>query len=297
MEVIMVSGIIIKGIAGFYYVELNDGRILECKARGKFRRDKLTPMVGDRVQIELLNGDYGVINEIEERKSKLIRPQVANVDQAIVVFALKNPEISFTLLDKLLILIEHNSLTSVICLNKGDLDDDNVFDRVREIYGNIGYTVIRTNGKTGEGVEGLKAQLSDKISVFAGPSGVGKSTIFNSLQNKVKMETGEVSTKISRGKHTTRHAELIEIEKGTFIVDTPGFSSIDLNFIEPQELQFAFKEFGEHIGECKFTSCLHHKEKDCQIKRAVEKGEIPEVRYNAYVEILQELLDIRRIKK
>lgn len=293
----MDKGIIIKGIAGFYYVELQDGRVLECKARGKFRREKLAPVVGDRVIVEIIDEKHGVINEIEDRRSQLIRPQVANVDQAVVVFALKNPEISFTLLDKLLLLIEHNNLTSIICLNKSDLDQENLFGKIEKLYSGIGYKVIRTNGKTGEGIDDLKFQLNNKISVFAGPSGVGKSTLFNKLQSKVKMETGDVSSKISRGKHTTRHAELIEIEEGTYIVDTPGFSSIDLSFMEADELQFAFKEFQNHLDKCRFSSCMHNKEKECGVKNAVENGEISRERYKAYVEILQELIDSRRTRK
>lgn len=290
----MKNGIITKGISSFYYVKLSSGKVVECKARGRFRNAGITPVVGDSVSIELSDEDHGTIEEIMPRKTMLIRPLVANVDQAIVVFALKKPDVNFTLLDKLLILIEHNKLDALICLNKSDLDDDDTFKNVAVIYENIGYKVIKFNGLTGEGIDELKEHIQGKISVFAGPSGVGKSTISNKLQSKVKMETGEISQKISRGKHTTRHAELIEVNKDTYIVDTPGFSSIDLGFIEPEELQFVFKEFNQFIGECKFASCIHNKENICKIKEQVDKGTIPVQRYNAYVDILQELQQSRR---
>ncbi|TDT61634.1 ribosome small subunit-dependent GTPase A [Fonticella tunisiensis] len=293
----MAKGILLKGIAGFYYVELEDGKLIECKARGKFRKDKLSPIVGDRVEVELIDESHGVITGISERKNQLIRPQVANVDQSIIVFALKNPDISFILLDKLLILSEHNDLTSIICLNKSDLDGDNTFEEVKNIYENIGYKVIKTNGKTGEGIDSLKNVIKNKVSVFAGPSGVGKSTLFNSLQDKVKMETGEISSKINRGKHTTRHAELIEVEKNTYLVDTPGFSSIDLSFMEPEYLQYSFREFKDYIGRCKFSSCLHIKEYGCSVKEAVEEGKIQQKRYDNYRDILLELMENRRMKK
>lgn len=293
----MVHGIITKGIAGFYYVKLEEGNIVECKARGKFRKEGISPVVGDRVVVDLIDEDHGTISEIEERKTLIIRPLVANVDQAIVVFALKKPDINFTLLDKLLISIEHYNLDTIICFNKNDLDEDKTFDNVGEIYRNIGYKVIGINGLSGEGIEELKCEIQGKISVFAGPSGVGKSTISNKLQTAIKMETGEISQKISRGKHTTRHAELIEVNKDTFIVDTPGFSSLDLDFINLEDLDYVFKEFRRYLGECKFTSCFHHKEQSCRIKEEVEKGNIPVQRYNTYVDILSELQKNRRNKR
>lgn len=290
----MVEGVIVKGIAGFYYVEDNDGNVFECKARGKFKKDKLSPIVGDKVYIELLDDMHGVINEIKPRKNQLIRPSVANIDQAILVFAIKKPDLNYVLLDKLLIFIEHHGIDALICINKSDLDEENEIDKIKHIYNGIGYDVIKTNGKTGEGIEALKEKTKDKISVFAGPSGVGKSTIFNRIQSKVVMETGDISKKIERGKHTTRHAELIEIDKGSFIVDTPGFSSLDLNFIEVQELQYSFREFTDYIGECKYSSCLHWKENGCKVKQMVDKGRITQERYNTYIAILQELQENRR---
>lgn len=283
------EGVIIKGISGFYYVEIPNREIIECKARGKFRKDKINPIVGDRVKIIIGDDNKGVIDEIMPRKSELIRPLVANVDQAFLVFALKKPDINRMLLDKLLILIEHHNLKAIICLNKSDLFTAQEFNEISETYKKIGYEVILTNGKTGEGIDKLREYAINRISVFVGPSGVGKSTIFNKIQDKVKMETGDLSLKVDRGKHTTRHAELIEISEGSFIVDTPGFSSMDIDFIKPEELQYAFKEFEEHLNTCKFTSCLHNKEKDCGIKEEVENGNISRERYETYVGLLEEL--------
>lgn len=294
------EGVIIKGIAGFYYVEIHDGTVIECKARGIFRKEKITPIVGDRVKIIISENNKGVIDDILPRKSQLERPMVANVDQAFIVFALRKPDINLMLLDKLLILAEHHNLKAIICLNKSDLDTEDYFEEIGNTYRRIGYEVIRTNAKTGEGLELLKGFLENKISVFVGPSGVGKSTIFNKIQDKVKMETGVLSAKIDRGKHTTRHAELIEISEGSFIVDTPGFSSMDINFVKPEDLQYAFKDFEEHLNKCKFTSCLHHKEMDCRIKDEVEKGNIVKERYDTYIYLLQELqkdYNYRRNKK
>ena len=300
----MNQGVIVKGIAGFYYVKIETGQIVECKARGKFRKSKLTPLVGDKVSINMIDELHGSIEEIHERKSLLIRPNVANVDQAVVVFALKNPDLNYTFLNKVLMAIEHYEIDSLICLNKAEflnkvlmaiehyeIDsliclnkadlDEGEFENAKAIYEKIGYEVLKINALTGEGLDELKTRLKGKISVFAGPSGVGKSTISNSVQENVVMETGGLSKKISRGKHTTRHAQLIEISKDTYIVDTPGFSSIDLSFIKPSDLQYVFKEF--KLGECKFTSCMHNKEIGCAVKEDVENGVIPRERYEAYI--------------
>lgn len=291
------QGIIIKGIAGFYYVEIDNQRIIECKARGVFRKEKVTPVVGDKVIIEIgnaststnANNDKGVIIEILPRTSLLIRPVVANVNQAIIVFAITSPDINYMLLDKLLIMSEHHNIKTVICINKSDLGSNEDFGNIKECYNKIGYEVIKTNGHNSEGIALLKEHLRNKISVFVGPSGVGKSTLFNTLQSKVIMKTGKLSEKIDKGKHTTRHAELIEVEEGSFLVDTPGFSSMSIDFLEPSELQYLFKDFEDYINCCKFTSCLHDKEIDCRIKAEVEKGNISKLRYETYVGLLNEL--------
>lgn len=287
----MNQGVIVKGIAGFYYVKTEEGDIIECKARGKFRKDKTSPLVGDKVSINMIDTSHGSIEEIHTRKSLLMRPNVANVDQAIIVFALKDPDLNYTFLNKILITIEHYEIDIIICLNKSDLDSGE-FEKAKEIYESVGYEVLKVNALTGEGLNELNEKLTGKISVFAGPSGVGKSTISNFIQEDVVMETGGLSKKISRGKHTTRHAQLIEISKDTYIVDTPGFSSIDLSFIKPSDLQYMFKEF--NLGECKFNSCLHNKEIGCKVKEDLENGIIKEDRYNAYISILDELNTTRR---
>jgi ribosome biogenesis GTPase len=292
----MTDGIIIKGISGFYYVEIENKRIIECKARGRFRKSNLSPVVGDRVKINLIDDSHGYIDEIYERKSLLIRPQVANIDQAIVVFALKKPEINFTLLNKLLAIIEYNKIDVVLCMSKSDLDDEDIYEKILQVYGKV-YKIIKISGNTSEGIDLIKLALRNRVSVFTGPSGVGKSTIINKIQDKIIMQTGEVSEKLQRGKHTTRHAELIEVDNNTFIVDTPGFSSIDTDFMEPEELQYYFREFNEVEEGCSFSSCLHYKEKSCGIKNAVDKGIIARERYDAYINILIELMKIRRVKR
>ncbi|MEG1416736.1 MAG: ribosome small subunit-dependent GTPase A [Clostridium sp.] len=287
----MEQGVIVKGISGFYYVKTTTGEIIECKARGKFRKSKISPLVGDKVDIELLGDLKGSIENIHERSSELIRPNVANVDQAVVVFALKNPDVNYTLLNKILIVIEHHGIDVIICLNKADLDEGE-FEKTEAIYGKIGYKIIRANALSGDGLDNLHECLKGKITVFAGPSGVGKSTITNRIQGSVVMETGGLSKKISRGRHTTRHAQLIEVTEDTFVLDTPGFSSMDLSFIKPSELQYEFKEF--KVGECKFTTCLHNKEIGCRIKQDVEDGIIPVERYTAYLNILKDLEESSR---
>lgn len=290
----MEQGRIIRGIAGFYYVKLSDGNIIECKARGKLRKDKLSPVVGDNVIIEKFDEEKGVIDSILPRKNELIRPAVSNIDLAILVFALKDPDICLEVLDRILVLTEYNDIEAVICLNKSDLDDNNSFEHIKNIYSKIGYKVIKTNGKTKEGIDEIKNLLKGKTTVFAGPSGVGKSTIFNAIQNKVVMQTGEISKKVSRGKHTTRHAELIDLDVDTYLVDTPGFSLIDLNFINPEDLKNYFKEFIEYNNQCRFTSCFHNKERDCAVKEMVDEGVISKDRYDNYIKFLEELNTNRR---
>ena len=290
----MLEGVVIRGIAGFYYVKAEDLNEYECKARGKFRKEKISPVVGDRVIFELTDNKHGIITEIKERKSFLIRPNVANVDQAIVVFSSKNPSPNLNLLDRLLVTIEHNNIEAILCMNKLDLDEEGLYNKIQSIYSKAGYKIINTCGVNNIGIDEINKNLTGKISVFAGPSGVGKSTIFNQLQDKIKMETGDVSLKANRGKHTTRHAELVEIEKGTYLVDTPGFSSIDLKYIKPEELQFDFKEFEPYIGMCKFNSCLHLKEIGCKVKEKVNDGTISKERYESYTDILKEIRNLRR---
>lgn len=286
-------GTIVKGIAGFYYVKVQD-EIIECKARGKFRFDELTPIVGDKVQISSEKGK-GVIEKVLPRTSELIRPVVANVSQAFVVFAIKNPDINLDLLNRFLVLCEYNSLKIVVCINKTDLASKEDILEITRILQGTGYDIIYLKAKAGEGLEDIITRLSNNVTVLCGPSGAGKSTLINNLSGRKLMETGEVSEKIGRGKHTTRHSELIQINDG-FLVDTPGFSTLDMDFIEKEKLQLCFPEFAEYFGSCRFSGCLHHKEPGCAVKKALEEGNINNIRYEFYIKTLEELAN-RRNKK
>lgn len=288
------QGTIIKGIAGFYYVKTEDGRLVECKARGKFRFDELTPMVGDMVEIAEAGGK-GVIDAVLPRKSQLTRPAVANITQALIIFAYKDPDINLELLNRFLVLCEYNNLNITVCMNKSDLNtgqNDKIIDMIKS----AGYDFLSMNADKGIGTEQIKAKLKGNITVLCGPSGAGKSTILNSLAGSTLMETGVVSNKLGRGKHTTRHSELIEVGDG-FIVDTPGFSSLDIDFIKREELMYCFPEFQDFIGKCRFTGCIHHKEPGCAVKEAVEQGIVTMVRYDFYIKMLEEITNLRRNKR
>lgn len=286
------EGTIVKGIGGFYYVKA-DGEIFECKARGKFRYDELTPLVGDRVDITVKD-NKGVIEKIRPRTSKLIRPSVANVTQAFVVFTFKNPDLNLDLLYKFLILCEYNNINAIVCFNKIDLveDDDLNENEVVQILRTAGYKVLFLNAKQDKGIDGLREKILHNISVFCGPSGVGKSTILNKMFYKEIMKTGDISEKIGRGKHTTRHSELVEFGDG-FVVDTPGFTSLEMDFISKEDLQHCFPEFRDYLSQCKFTGCQHYKEPQCGVKNAVEENELSRSRYEFYVKVLQEIMSRR----
>ncbi len=280
------DGVIVKGIGGLYYVNVN-GELYKCKARGKFRYNNLTPMIGDNVEISI-EKDSVSIEKIYERKTELIRPAVANVTQAFVVFAFKHPDLNKDLLNKFLLLCEYNGLKAVVCFNKMDLVDEDKNSTKDELE-SAGYEVLYLEAKNNKGLDKLKEKIKDNISVFCGPSGVGKSTILNSFIGKEVMQTGEISDKLKRGKHTTRHSELIEVEEG-FLVDTPGFSSLELDFVSKEELQYCFKEFDEYRDDCKFNNCVHYKEPKCGVKNAVEQGKIHKSRYEFYIKTLEEII-------
>lgn len=282
------QGIITKGIGGFYYIKTEDG-VYECKARGKFRLDELTPMVGDRVEIKLDNNSKGTIEKIFERKNKLIRPAIANISQAIIVFAFKNPNINLDLLNKFLLQCEYNEINAIVAFNKVDLIKKPENEDVINMVKSAGYEVLYLNAKEGIGIEKISEKLKGNLNVLCGPSGAGKSTIINKLVGKDVMEIGQISEKLKRGKHTTRHSELIEI-KGGFLVDTPGFSSLNMEDIENDQVQFLFPEFIEYISKCKFTGCLHYKEPGCVVKDALEQGKINKKRYEFYIQIIEEKL-------
>ena len=286
------EGKIVKGIGGFYYIKTSEG-IVECKARGKFRHKDLKPMVGDNVTIHMEKGK-GVIEDIHERTSELIRPTVANVTLAFVVFAIKNPDLNFDLLNRFLVLCESN-IEAIVCLNKVDLVNDEERESIKNKINDIGYEVLFINAKEGIGVELLREKMKDNVTVLCGPSGAGKSTLINTLCEKEHMETGRVSEKIGRGRHTTRHSELIDINNG-YIVDTPGFSTLDVTFIDKDELKYCFPEFEVFNHDCKFRGCLHYKEPNCAVKEAVDKGIINKYRYEFYIRTLEEILEGRKYK-
>ncbi|MGM8286265.1 ribosome small subunit-dependent GTPase A [Clostridium perfringens] len=284
------EGIIIKGIGGFYYIKTDEG-IIESKARGKFRYNSLKPMVGDRVTIKVENGK-GIIEDIHERSSELIRPTVANVTQAFVVFAIKNPDINLDLLNRFLTLCEYNDIHAVVCLNKEDLCTEEEKENLKELINDIGYEVLFINAKEGKGFDALKERLEHNITVLCGPSGAGKSTLLNSFIDREHMETGSVSEKIGRGKHTTRHSELIDVDNG-YLVDTPGFTTLDVTFIDRDSLKYCFPEFNDYNNLCKFNGCNHYKEPKCAVKEAVEEGKINKLRYDFYIKTLEEIINRR----
>lgn len=296
----MVKGTIIKGIAGFYYVEAGQ-TIYECKARGKFRNKNIIPVIGDNVLISLKeeensNDRYleGTIEEILERKNSLIRPAVANVDQAMVVFSVTYPQIHLDLLDRFLLHIEKEDIKPYIVLNKIDEGNPESYEYIVERYTKVGYEVICLSAKKAINTELLMPKLKDKTTVFAGPSGVGKSTLLNTIEERFTLETGQVSDKIKRGKHTTRHVELMPLSIGGFVLDTPGFTSLQLDGMEPEELQYYFPEFEPYLGKCKFRGCTHIHEPGCEIRAALESGDIVKERYEAYETYYKQLKDTRR---
>jgi ribosome biogenesis GTPase len=286
------TGKIIKGIAGFYYVQVESG-VYECKAKGAFRKEKIKPLVGDDVEIDVISEEEmtGNVINILPRKSELIRPAVANVDQALLIFATKSPEPNLNLLDRFLCMMEEQDLPIIICFNKDDLADEGFQQQMRDTYEPAGYRVIFTSAKEEAGIDAIKEILKGKTSTVAGPSGVGKSSIVNILTEGQVMETGEVSEKIGRGKHTTRHSELLYLGDDTYIMDTPGFSSLFVPKVDPVDLYRLFPEFIEPAENCRFTGCAHHKEPDCGVKAAVELGEIAASRYENYLQIYSEMVE------
>lgn len=285
------KGKIVKGIAGFYYVHTVESGIYECKAKGIFRKNHQKPLVGDDVEIAVLDEKEkeGNIDALLPRKNELIRPAVANVDQALIVFSVTDPEPHFNLLDRFLVMMEEKEIPVILCFNKQDIAKAPQIKELQEIYQNCGYQVVFTSALKDENIGQIYELIAGKTTVIAGPSGVGKSSIINILQPEAKMETGEISRKIARGKHTTRHSELFTVDQNTYIMDTPGFSSLFVNEMGKEELKFDFPEFAPYEGQCKFQPCDHIHEPHCAIKQALEDGKIHPTRYKSYTELYEEL--------
>ena len=290
------QGKIVKGIAGFYYVHVAESGIYECKAKGAFRNQKVKPLVGDNVRLEVLDEEQkkGNIEEILPRKNELIRPAVANIDQALVIFAAAKPKPNFNLLDRFLILLQYQKVPAVVCFNKQDMVDVEELQLLKNTYESAGYPVLFTSAAKEEGITAIRELLKGKTTTVAGPSGVGKSSLINLLSPEAEMETGDISRKIERGKHTTRHSELFTLDEDTFICDTPGFSSIYLPDMEKEELGIYFPEIAEYEPFCRFQGCAHIHEPGCGVKEALEEKKISPIRYDNYKLLYEELKDKRR---
>jgi ribosome biogenesis GTPase len=291
------QGRILKGIAGFYYVRsAENAKVYECKARGIFRKRQSKPLVGDFVEIEVIDeeNEKGNITELLPRKNELIRPAVANVDQAMVIFALKRPDPVLTLLDTYLVRMRMAGIKTVLVFNKSDLVSEDEANLYKEIYASADCEIIFTSSKEKIGLDKVEAALKGKVTTVAGPSGAGKSTLINTICGREVMETGDVSEKIGRGKQTTRHTELVEVDEDSYIMDTPGFSTIWLTGFEKEDVKEYFPEFYPYFGDCRFVGCNHLKEPDCAVKAALSDGKISRRRYDSYVNIYEEIAQQRR---
>ena len=289
------QGKIIRGIGGFYYINAGNS-IYECKAKGSFRKDGIRPLVGDDCIIDILDEKNRLANitSILPRHSEIIRPAVANVDQAMIIFAISRPEPNFNLLDRFIIQISQKDLPCIIVINKMDLADDDQRREIEEAYVACGCRVVFTSVSNREGVEEIRKLIKGKTTTVAGPSGVGKSSMINLLQSAVKMQTGVLADKIDRGKHTTRHSELIPIDEDTYILDTPGFSSLNLFDVSTDTLKDYYYEFEDYAAECRFLDCKHISEPDCGVKKAVESGEVSRLRYENYLTLYRECKEKRK---
>lgn len=286
----MLKGIVVSNISNLYKVEANN-KIYDCFARGKIKNIDISPVAGDIVTIELQNkeGNNGVIEEISERKNYIKRPKMANLSQIILVVSMKMPKPDLLLLDKQLVYAEHKNIKPIICLNKIDLEDEEKINNIYELYKSIGYDVIKTNAKEGKGVEEIRRYLENNITAFSGNSGVGKSTLINCIMGENITEEGNISYKNKKGKNTTTQVNLYKIKENSYIADTPGFSTFDVNEIEKEDLAKYFVEFKDCISKCEYADCSHIKEEKCGIKEGIEEGKISKERYERYCKIYEEL--------
>lgn len=291
------KGKIIKGIAGFYYIQTAESGIYECKAKGIFRKENIKPLVGDDTEISVIDEEQkkGNLQEILPRRNTLIRPAVANVDQVLVIFAAAKPKPNLNLLDRFLIAMEKQGVPEVlICFNKQDLIDEESRIHLEQIYGHSGCRLFFTSALTEQGIDEIRRALKGKTTAVAGPSGVGKSSLVNRIVPEAVMETGEISSKIDRGRHTTRHSEIIRVEEDTYLCDTPGFTSLAVWDMEKEELRGYIPEFAPYQSDCRFQGCTHTHEPGCRVKEAVEAGTISRERYENYLEMYEELKGKKR---
>ena len=287
------EGRILKALSGFYYVDSGEGPLIQCRARGRFRHQKITPLVGDRVRITPLEEGTGVLDSILSRKNAFQRPAVANIDQLVVVASGAVPVTDPFLIDRVAAIAEHKGCECLICVNKCDLDQG---DELCRIYQAAGFPTLRVSAETGQGIPALAEAIAGKISAFTGNSGVGKSSILNALEPGFRLPVGEVSDKLGRGRHTTRHVELFRLSNGAVVADTPGFSSFDAELEQElgiEELPQAFREFRPYLGQCRFIGCAHVKEKGCAVREALAEGKISPSRHASYVRLYQQAREVR----
>lgn len=287
------EGRILKALSGFYYVDSGEGPLIQCRARGRFRHQKITPLVGDQVRITPLEEGTGVLDSILPRKNAFQRPAVANIDQLVVVASGAVPVTDPFLIDRVAAIAEHKGCECLICVNKCDLDQG---DELCRIYQAAGFPTLRVSAETGQGIPALAEAIAGKVSAFTGNSGVGKSSILNALEPGFRLPVGEVSDKLGRGRHTTRHVELFRLSNGAVVADTPGFSSFDAELEQElgiEELPQAFREFRPYLGQCRFIGCAHVKEKGCAVREALAEGKISPSRHASYVRLYQQAREVR----
>lgn len=291
------QGIIIENISNLYRIKV-EGKIYEANARGKLRKEETIPVVGDRVEIKMIDEEKNkaIIEEIVPRTTYIKRPKMSNITQIILVVSSKNPKPDLLLLDKQLAFAEYLGIKPIIVLNKTDLDKKQEFQEIQSVYEKIGYKIIKTVAKSKEGIQELKMELKDNINAFSGNSGVGKSTLINAIFKEDITQEGEISAKNKKGKNTTTATKLYEIDKQTYIADTPGFSTFDISEIEYKELDKYFIEFESEIEKCEYVGCTHIKEESCGIKQAIEEGKIDQTRYNRFCKIYNELKERNKYK-